>query len=413
MAGLLRLLWTKQAAAYGVIGALTCLGGALAGLPGVALLGGTLLVWIAVDALLAGTGHPHVKMDVQPLRVAEGREASVAVDASHVRRHHQFLVPLGRGLRVADDASNVWTPAAAGSFHMDLGVVAEVRGPQAVGPVHVRRWSPSRLWISDVIVTEEVAMDVVPRMEDLSEVRIVSKTLRPQTGRFPYNQPGEGMEFFALREYQSGDSIRAVNWKASARSEGLIVNQRQRETESEIVIMLDARLVAGTGPAGHSPLDRSCRAALAVYADAAASKDIVRFIAYGDGVVRMPRDTPGGKVHTFEDILARLPAQGMTSSGDAWHEIRRDIKLHGPAFIFTSAEGDPTLPGVVGNLIGRSHPVTVISPQPAGPAWDEDEARQRRREKALKAMQDLGAEVVDWSMDDNLRAEAPEATRVL
>jgi uncharacterized protein (DUF58 family) len=51
---------------------------------------------------------------------------------------------------------------------------------------------------------------------------------------------GEGIEFHQLRDYREGDSLRSVDWKATARMQRLIAREYQDERDQQIVFMLDA-----------------------------------------------------------------------------------------------------------------------------------------------------------------------------
>ncbi len=60
-------------------------------------------------------------------------------------------------------------------------------------------------------------------------------------GETPINALGLGTEFHELREYQLGDDYRQINWKASARRNELIVNERMREVGGSYYLVLDSR----------------------------------------------------------------------------------------------------------------------------------------------------------------------------
>ena len=50
---------------------------------------------------------------------------------------------------------------------------------------------------------------------------------------------GEGIEFHQLRDYRDGDSMRSIDWKATARVSRLIAREYQDERDQQIVFMLD------------------------------------------------------------------------------------------------------------------------------------------------------------------------------
>lgn len=64
---------------------------------------------------------------------------------------------------------------------------------------------------------------------------------------------GEGIEFDQLRDYRDGDSLRAIDWKATARMSRLIAREYQDERDQQIIFMLDAgrRMLAKDADLSH------------------------------------------------------------------------------------------------------------------------------------------------------------------
>jgi len=60
-------------------------------------------------------------------------------------------------------------------------------------------------------------------------------------GESPVNVPGIGTEFYDIREYSPGDDFRQINWKASARRGGLLVNERMKEVGGSYLLVLEAK----------------------------------------------------------------------------------------------------------------------------------------------------------------------------
>lgn len=64
-------------------------------------------------------------------------------------------------------------------------------------------------------------------------------------GQVTRRHRGEGLELLALREYRPGDSHRRISWKATARAQRLIVQERAEEQRLELVIVLDTGRASG------------------------------------------------------------------------------------------------------------------------------------------------------------------------
>ena len=61
----------------------------------------------------------------------------------------------------------------------------------------------------------------------------------PQLGIHHQRRRGEGSEFHQLRDYRPGDSLRQVDWKATARCRRLISRDYQDEQDQQVVCLLD------------------------------------------------------------------------------------------------------------------------------------------------------------------------------
>jgi uncharacterized protein (DUF58 family) len=83
-----------------------------------------------------------------------------------------------------------------------------------------------------------------------------------------------GTEFHSLREYQRGDDIRRINWKASARSTSLIVRETALEGIRRCTVVLD---MTAAQYAGNS-FEQAVVAAASITASAAHTGVNTRFV---------------------------------------------------------------------------------------------------------------------------------------
>jgi uncharacterized protein (DUF58 family) len=83
---------------------------------------------------------------------------------------------------------------------------------------------------------------VMPSVRDLPRIPIHPRQTRAQPGVIPARVGGPGISFFGVREYQPGDPLRWVNWRASARhDQSLFTNEFEQERAANVSIVLDAR----------------------------------------------------------------------------------------------------------------------------------------------------------------------------
>jgi uncharacterized protein (DUF58 family) len=85
-----------------------------------------------------------------------------------------------------------------------------------------------------------------------------------------------GTEFHSLREYQRGDDIRRINWKASARATSLIVRETALEGIRRCTVVLDTRASEYSG----SSFEQAVIAAASLTASAAHAGVNTRFVTH-------------------------------------------------------------------------------------------------------------------------------------
>lgn len=64
--------------------------------------------------------------------------------------------------------------------------------------------------------------------------------VRRQGGVHPSTDRAQGVEFVDIRPFESGDALRDINWRSSARSGEILVSQRHPERSTEVVLLIDS-----------------------------------------------------------------------------------------------------------------------------------------------------------------------------
>ncbi|MED5388865.1 MAG: DUF58 domain-containing protein, partial [Pseudomonadota bacterium] len=92
-------------------------------------------------------------------------------------------------------------------------------------------WFPSRLslWRLRKVCPATCTVPVYPDFSRLSHAGLDANHAHLLTGTRLQPRRGEGMEFHQLREYHPGDSLRQIDWKATARRRSLISREYQDE----------------------------------------------------------------------------------------------------------------------------------------------------------------------------------------
>lgn len=146
----------------------------------------------------------------------------------------------------------------------------------------LRIYSPLRLWRQNRIAGQAQGVRVFPNFAPLAAFAMFSAEQASRLmGAHIKRRRGEGTDFHQMREYRVGDSMRQIDWKATARARKLISREYQDEKNQQLLLVVDTgrRMLAQEGDVSH--FDRSLDAALVVSYIALKRGDAVGLLATG------------------------------------------------------------------------------------------------------------------------------------
>ncbi len=389
-------------------------------LVGLAQLNGAMLLLALppVLALLLGwLGKPpvpqlHIMRTLSPVRAP----ANAPVDVTLTITNQGTALP---ELRVADilpttltleEGSPVWVmPLAAGETRAFTYTVSGPRGAHRFVRVEVTAWGWLGLRRETAVIrrTTDLFSYLAPSVNSRTHVDIQPRRTRTYSGLVAARVGGSGTDFFGVRPYEMGDSLRHLNWHAAARHPGsLFTNEYEQERVADVGLILDTRLVSNPTRDGHSLLEHSITAA-AFLVDAFINQgNRVALLLYGDAVDYV---FPGyGKVQR-EKIMHAL-ARARLGESQVFAELRALPTQLFPAksqIVFVSPLLADDVP-FLRRLRGYEYPVMVISPNPisyemqtmpAGAAADfAARMAQLERQQLLRHLVQAGVHVLDWDV---------------
>jgi uncharacterized protein (DUF58 family) len=115
---------------------------------------------------------------------------------------------------------------------------------------------------------------------------------------------GQGLSFDQTREYQHGDDVRHLDWKAYARTHILSTKQYTEEKKKKIFILCDISYSSVVDTALHSKLDIAKQATSIIMLASALNNDYVGTILYDENVVSTY--LPTNKINTVFTVLESL-----------------------------------------------------------------------------------------------------------
>lgn len=188
------------------------------------------------------------------------------------------------------------------SARFDYHLRAHERGDFVFDGTQLRLHAPWRLWTQLRVAGEPQAVRVFPNFAPLAKFAMFSAEQASRlVGAHVKRRRGEGTDFHQLREYRLGDSLRQIDWKATARSHKLISREYQDERNQQLVLLLDTgrRLLARDDLAdgkGMAHFDHVLDAALVVAYLALRQGDAVGLLAAGGDTTWVPPRRGAGAI---------------------------------------------------------------------------------------------------------------------
>lgn len=177
---------------------------------------------------------------------------------------------------------------------------------------------------------------------------------------------GQGMEFAEVREYQSGDEVRSIDWNVTARMGRPFVKRyiEERELTVMLVVDLSGSERFGTERRFKSEVVTELAAVLAM--TAVRNNDRVGLLLYTDHVehVLPPRKGRRHALRVIRDVLAFRARGRGTDTGAALDYLNRLLKHHAIVFVMSDFQ-DAGLERPLKLLVQRHDVVAITVADPA------------------------------------------------
>ncbi len=170
---------------------------------------------------------------------------------------------------------------------------------------------------------------LVPR-EILRQVKLIELRTRGSvnslfTGEYRSVFKGQGMEFAEVREYQSGDEVRSIDWNVTARMRRPFVKRYVEERELTVLLAVDLSGSARFGTARRFKSEAEIELAAVIAMAAVRNNDRVGTLLFTDRIELMvpPRKGRRHALRVLRDLLAADPAGRGTDLPGALEYLSR------------------------------------------------------------------------------------------
>src|SRR5579872_821330 len=160
------------------------------------------------------------------------------------------------------------------------------RGEYFFYSINVFIKSPFRLLVRRKILAGDRMVRVLPSYHSLRQYELLAwSNNRAESGNKRIRKLGHSLEFEQIKEYVTGDDIRTLNWKATARKGGqLMVNTFTDEKSQQVYCLIDKGRVMKMPFGGLSLLDYAINAALVLCRVALIRQDKAGLLTFSDQI---------------------------------------------------------------------------------------------------------------------------------
>ena len=244
--------------------------------------GAVIAVVAAADAWwLRGRPTPEVVREV-PEALPLGIEREVGLQLESRVRQRVEVFDLYPGSWPAAGLPRRLQLAPLSATRITYRLQPNARGDATFDGVMLRLRSLLWLWRQARVTGAPQRVRVYPNFAPLTRFALFSAEQASRlVGAHLKRRRGEGTDFHQMREYRVGDSLRQIDWKATARSRKLISREYQDEKNQQLVMLIDTgrRMMAREDALGH--FDHVLNASLVVSYLALRQGDGVGLLATG------------------------------------------------------------------------------------------------------------------------------------
>jgi len=231
--------------------------------------------------------------------------------------------------------------AAKAEHKIKYAVTPVERGLYNFGDIHLYMSSPLGLVIRRFTVSAKRDVSVYPSYMQLKKYQLISQTaLITEHGSKRMRKIGQSMEFEQIKDYVTGDDVRTLNWKATARKGALMVNNYVDEKSQQVYIVIDKGRLMKMPFNRLTLLDYAINSALVMSNVCLQKQDKIGLITFADrmGAVIAADRNPIQRENILEALYKQQTAFLESDFEMLYTQVRRKIKQRSLLILYTNFE---------------------------------------------------------------------------
>ncbi|RLI76094.1 hypothetical protein DRO97_01705 [Archaeoglobales archaeon] len=249
----------------------------------------------------------------------------------------------------------------------------------------------------------------IQKIVKIETIRGIARTPHPEIDISTIGVPGT--DFREIREYVAGDPVKLINWKATARTNKVMVNQYEVEGKKAIWIFLDANKYMLHGSTIKNFFEAAIEAANSICYYFTTRNYKVGFYVVGYGYLIYPDSGRRQFKKISSDLMRIEVAERVEALNSAVERCKKYLMLYKPMSIFITRveHSKPLMASIKASRMAKKKlPVTVLALKMlnGGDGQDEDEFTLKiidsLRLSTLSRLRVAGIDVVEWDIERRL-----------
>jgi uncharacterized protein (DUF58 family) len=190
-------------------------------------------------------------------------------------------------------------------------------------------------------ISAKIMVPVYPSFLQLRKYELLSRaTIQTETGTKRLRKIGHSMEFEQIKEYVRGDDVRTLNWKATARKGGLMINTYADEKSQQVYCLVDKGRQMKMPFNGLTLLDYAINSSLVLSNVCLNKMDRVGLVTFSNKIdTILPADRKAMQMDSILQTLYKQKTDFKESDYEMLYmQIRGRIKQRSLLILFTNFE---------------------------------------------------------------------------
>ncbi|MEO6407046.1 MAG: DUF58 domain-containing protein [Ferruginibacter sp.] len=239
------------------------------------------------------------------------------------------------------------------------------RGEYYFGGIKIYVKSMLGLVLRRYHIDADEKINVYPSFLQLRKHQLLSHgTQLHEQGSRRIRKTGQSMEFEQVKDYVSGDDIRTINWKATARKGMLMVNNYVNEKSQQVYCIVDKGRLMKMPFNGLSLLDYAINSTLALSNVCLQKQDKIGLLSFSNkmGTIIAAERKPVQRENILQALFKESTAFLESDYEMLYTQIRHKIKQRSLLILFTNFESVSGLTRQVNYLrsIAKHHLLLVV-----------------------------------------------------